>query len=174
MKAPVCAFSIAFILITMACAAINSSDQDTQPFPTWIATQNGQEEYSKALKQWQSHNFSNYQITIDVFSSMLAPPCSVKATLTVRENNLIATSEVVTPFPIQMPDGSVMYNPECHDYENYLMPNQFEIVEKLLTGQIPFGWNVKFDQEYGYITELTYANDGESLKSVKYFDFVPR
>jgi hypothetical protein len=174
MKAFVCVFAIAFILITMSCAAINLFDRDTQPVPTWIVTQNGQAEYSKALKQWRGHNISNYQITTDVFSSMLAPPCSVKATLTVRENNLIATSEIVTPIPIQMPDGSVMHNPECYVYENYLVANQFEFVEKLLTGQLPYSWNVKFDQEYGNITELTYATDGESLKIMKYFDFAPK
>lgn len=173
MKVPVGVFAITFILITTACATSNSSHQDTQPSPTWVATQNAQQEYSEALKRWQSHNISNYQITIDVFSSMLAPPCSVKGTLTVRENNLVATSEIATPMPIQMPDGSVMYNPECHVYENYLVMKQFEIVEKLLAGQLPYHWNVKFDEEYGYVTELTYAAGGESLKTVKYFDFEP-
>ena len=174
MKALVRVFVIVFILIITACTTIDLSHQDAQSSPTWIATQNAQEEYSKALKRWQSHNISNYQITVDIFSSIAAPPCFIKGILTVQENQLVATTEIETPMPIQMSDGNVIYNPECHVYENYSVAKQFEVVEKLLTGQLPYKWSVKFDGEYGYVTELTYIAGGESAKTVKYFDFEPK
>lgn len=105
---------------------------------------------------------------------MIAPPCFMKGKLTVQDNKLVETTELETPMPIQMPDGSVMYNPECHVYENYLVIKQFEVVKNLLTGQLPYKWNVKFDAEYGYVTELTYTTGGESVKSVIYSNFEPK
>jgi hypothetical protein len=100
----------------------------------------------------------------------------MKGVLKVQNNQLVGVTETETPMPIPMPDDSVIYNPDCHEYENYLVPKQFEKVEKLLIGQLPYQWNVKFDPEYGYITELIYTpgEGSESLKEVRYFNFKPK
>src|SRR5258707_562601 len=170
MKTPIRFFSFNFLLILLitACSTNNSSPQNILSSPTWVATQDAQNEYSKALKRWQSHNISNYEITVDIFSSMLAPPCFMKGIITVQNNTTVTVREIETPMPIQMSNGNVIYNPECHDYGNYLVTKQFEVVENLLTGQLPYRWSVKFDAEYGYITELTYTTSGESAKRVIY------
>ena len=164
---------LGFSMIT-ACATSDPTRQETQSAPTWVVTQNAEDEYSKALERWESHKVSSYEITVNIFSSFLSPPCLAKATLTVRQNKLMEIHETETPIPIQIPDGNILYNPECHDYENYLVTKQFEIIKKLLTGELPYKWGASFDSEYGYIQELTFATDGESMKSVSYFNFSPK
>jgi uncharacterized protein DUF6174 len=173
-KTSICVCVLLLILFTSACATINSSLEEVQPSPTWVATQNAQDEYPRALKRWQSHGISSYEISVDIFSSFVTPPCSMKGTITVQDNNLLTITEIETPMPIQMSNGEVIYNPECHEYQNYLVIEQFEVVEKLMTGQLPYHWNVQFDPEYGYVTKLTYANGGESVKDVSYFNFKPK
>ena len=164
-----------FLMIT-ACQA----NHEISISPTWVATQNAQDEYSKALNRWQSHQISNYEITVEIFSSVAAPPCSTKVILNVQDHNLIAMTELETPMPIQLPDKSLIYNPECHEYENYLVDIQFEEVKKLLMGKLSNGtlsvnWKVKFDTEYGYISELLYGVTGsESIRVVSYSNFIQK
>lgn len=169
-----------WLLAIHACNTGQVNNQNTLASPTWVATQDAQDEYLKALNRWQSRHISNYEITVEIFSSVLAPPCSAKVTLKVQNNKLSTMTELETPMPIQLPDKSVIYNPECHDYENYLMEKQFEVVENLLTGKLSkenrnVNWNVKFDAEYGYITELVYVVLGsEATGVISYSNFKQR
>ena len=174
MKTSIHVCAVLLILLTSACVMVNSSDQEVQPSSTWVATQNAQDEFSKALERWRSHDISTYEISVNIFSSFVAPPCFMKGIITVQDNKLLTVTEIETPMPIQMPDGKVIYNPECHEYENYLVTEQFEVVERLLTGKLPYNWNVKFDPEYGYVSRLSYAGGGESAKDVSYFNFKPK
>jgi hypothetical protein len=96
----------------------------------------------------------------------------------VKDRSLFTVKELETPMPIQLPDKSILYNPECHEYGNYLIEKQFEQVMNLLTGKLSnentnVNWKVKFDTEYGYISELLYSVTGsESIRTVKYSNFI--
>ena len=162
------------ILSIASCTTSSSSLQEVQPSPTWIASPEIQKTYIDARDRWQSLNVSNYAITVDVFSSRLAPPYSAKVTITVQDNKLVATHEIETPMPVQLLDGRVVYNPECHEYEDFLVTKQFEVVEKLLAGELPYQWNATFDAEYGFVTELNLFIGGESTTIVSYSDFQPK
>jgi hypothetical protein len=169
----------AWLLLTTACSSKQIIKIYISASPTWVATQDAQQEYSKALERWHSHHLSNYEIIVNIYSS-ISTPCSAKATLKVQNNRLLTVTELETPIPIPLPDKSVIFNPECHNYENYLIEKQFEVVEDLLTGKFSnenwnVNWNVKFDAEYGYITELAYVVTGsEATRVVNYSNFTQK
>ena len=177
MKKLVCTLVIAtlwFLAIT-ACKSNQANNQDALASPTWVTTQDVQGEYSNAVNRWQSHHVSNYEITVNISSSVLPPPCSSKVILHVQGNSLFAFAEIETPMPIQSSDGSEINNPECHDYGNYMMEKQFEIIENLLAGKLSYDkWSVKFDPTYGYITELIFVPRGEAIRMVNFSNFRQR
>jgi Family of unknown function (DUF6174) len=166
--------TVLLFLTLSECTSFSTTDLSAQPTYARVATQNVSDEYSKALNRWQQHGISSYEITVSAFSSVLAPPCSIKTTLIVQDNKLVATSDIETPVPVQMPTGAVIYNPECQDYERYLVTEQFKMVELLLADQSAYPWKVNFDPEYGYITELNATFGGESLIQFRFYGFQPK
>jgi hypothetical protein len=81
---------------------------------------------------------------------------------------------IETPTPFYTSTGGELYNPECHEYERYLLENQIELVEKLRIGEIKLDWRAIFDGNYGHITKLIVGTGGESVRVVNYSNFRPK
>jgi len=148
--------------------------QNARPDASLTSTQPIEKKYSDALKKWQDHQIPHYEITVQVFSSLLPPPCQTKAVLFVEDNKLIAVTEIEPPVPLQAPNGKLLYNPECSDYERYLMARQFELLDKLIKGELPERlYEVSFNADYGYIAHLVFGT-GETMKDIRFSDFEPK
>lgn len=127
--------------------------------------------YNQAREQWKSKSIANYNITVDVSSSLLPPPCQMSATLIVIDNRLISAHELVTPIPLELPDNQLIQNPECSDYERYTIANQYDFVKEILENNLPYEiLSLEFDPDYGYISHLVIAT-GEAYKEASFTDF---
>lgn len=161
---------LSIFLAGTACTT-NSWLQNPHSTPSPVFTESVQEQYTKALARWRGRNIKSYQITVEVFSSRLSPPCQMRAVLTVRNDELAAITNLQTPVPVEAPDGRLLDNPECNDYQQYLVANQFALLNKLLRGEItekPYA--VKFDASYGYISHLSFGV-GETMRDASFSDF---
>lgn len=136
-----------------------------------------EEEYVSAIERWQVHQLTSYEITVEVFSSLLAPSCQMQATLIVEDNALIGVREIATPEVFQLPGGKLVSNPECSEYERYLIPNMFNLVDALLHKRQAAGEairQIEFDSQYGYISYLNFTSGGESTTKVTTTNFIPK
>jgi hypothetical protein len=141
---------------------------------TPVATEFVQEEYGKAQKRWQEHNIVSYNITVEVFSSLIPPPCNSKASINVRDNKLVNVIMTETPIPLQAPDGVLIYNPECNEYDKYLPNRQFELLGKLIAGEMTENlYQVSFNAEFGYIDHLVFGI-GETMREATFSNFEPK
>jgi hypothetical protein len=131
------------------------------------------EEYIVAFERWQSHDIKDYEITLDVFSSVLAPACQMKSTLKVEDDTLVHVVELITPEPYQLPNSETILNPECSEYDRYRITSLFDLVGTILGGEYMLGRHIqdaRFNLEYGYITYL-YIVGGNSVLEIKTSDF---
>ena len=161
---------LCLLILGTACTAFFQPSVQATATPT----ASYQEIFLESLGLWQSNRIPDYQITVDVFSSYAAPACRMKAVLTVRNNKLIHRDELLTPEPIELPNGQSLLNPDCSEYERYLVTTQFEFVDSLLRNQEHIQiYKLNFDPTYGYITHLVIIG-GEAVKDITYSDFKPR
>lgn len=136
------------------------------------ASESNQGKLSEALTIWESRHITDYQITVDIFSSYLAPPCQTQAVLYVKSGNLDGVKMIATPPPVQLPNGRSILNPECSDYSRYVVDTQFKFLSELLQSQFQGEvYRFEYDPKYGYITHLVVIG-GESTRDVRYSDFI--
>ncbi|MDR3574413.1 MAG: DUF6174 domain-containing protein [Anaerolineaceae bacterium] len=174
-------YKISFILLilfsTVSCS-VKSDHPDESPIltATPISIQQVQQEYTKALQRWENKKVVDYEITVNVYSSFEVSPCSMKAVLVVRNNKLATINELETEVPLELRDKTLAYNPECHDYEQYTISAQFELLDKILKGELNLDIyklvDIHFDPEYGYITHLLFGSE-ETVKDIKTSNFNP-
>ena len=60
----------------------------------------------------------------------------MKAGLIVRNNQLASVNEIEIATPLELRDKTLLYNPECHEYGRYTMSAQFELLDKILKGEL--------------------------------------
>ncbi len=126
--------------------------------------------YNQAREKWESIGITDYNITVDVFSSLLPPPCQMSAILIINDNKLLSVQELVTPAPVQLPDRIIL-DPECSDYEAYTINNQLDFVENIVENKLPYEIvALDFNQNYGYVTHLA-VKKSEAYKEVWFKDF---
>ena len=119
------------------------------------------------------HRIISYEITVEVISSVLPPTCHAQAILVVKDNTLVDVRKIRTPEANHLPDGKLMLNPQCEEYERYLVTSMFDLVDKLQHNKQPSGIHisaVKFNPEYGYVTYLRVFG-GESVLEVTTTNF---
>jgi Family of unknown function (DUF6174) len=161
--------AILFLVITSSCSTAYSSE--TVPKTSTSSPDSIQGSYNQARDKWKGKKIVNYDITVDVFSSLLPPPCQMRTVLQVRDGKLFSVQELVTPVPIQSSENQLVRNPECSDYERYLVVNEFEFVEAILDNRLPYKiTTIEFDPDYGYISHLT-IEKGEAYKEILFTDF---
>jgi hypothetical protein len=154
---------------------VKSDHPDGSPIltATPISVQHVQQEYTKALQRWENKKVVDYEITVDVSSSFIAPPCFIKTVLVVRNNKLSSVNELKTAMPVYSRDKTLLYNPECYNYEQYTISAQFELLDKILKGELNSYSklvDVSFDPDYGYITRILFGSE-ETVKDIVSSDF---
>ncbi len=167
MKLPYYGIAIIFIVfsVILACSRVVATSQQSVS-ATWVPTEHAQGEYVLALNRWNAYHINNYQITVQVFSSLLPPPCSSRFALGVADSRLISVIEIETPQPIELKDHTIVYNPGCHEYARFTPSALFEVIQEIFDGKIQYtSWRAKFDAKYGYISELVLLY-GESEKDI--------
>lgn len=178
MKITLCSlFLICLSLLgfVVACTSTTNSTNLT-PIPITSSFEKSiREEYLEALERWQTHQITGYEITVDVFSSFLAPACHMQATLVVQDNILVAVKEITTPEANQLPDGELISNPQCSEYGRYRITSILNLVDTFINKK-PSGeyiHDLRFNSEYGYVTHLSIMG-GESILEVNTSDFTPK
>ncbi|MBK9008615.1 MAG: hypothetical protein IPM31_16690 [Anaerolineae bacterium] len=158
-----------FLVINSSCSAVYPTTTITK---TSTSPDSIRDSYNDAREKWNTGGVVNYNITVDVFSSILPPPCQMIATLVVMDNKLFSIQELVTPVTIELPENQSIQNPECSDYERYTISNQFEFVEDILENSLSYEISsIEFDSDYGYISHLVITTKGEAYKEVLFTDF---
>lgn len=131
-------------------------------------------ELERKQQIWESKQIDHYRVTVSIFSTILAPSCESVANLTVRNGKLDAIAETVTPMAIPINDDQIIFNPQCHLYENYTVEAMMAEVSDILEGKVAWRMvmDMKFDPEYGFIRYLNIFGS-DSVMTVEYSDFVP-
>lgn len=162
-----------FLIGTTSCTSLGTRGEGEEGLPQLETP--SKITLEQALNKWEEHEIYNYEITVDMFASSLPPPCSMKATLVVEENELIAIREIATPVPVGLTDGELIFNQLCYEYERFIVLERFIRLENILSREPkPPSWDVQFNEEYGYIEELNIYYGGEAMERVVYSDFVIR
>jgi hypothetical protein len=161
---------VAVIVIILGIASCRNAPEHTAEFAS--QGEDTYTQYSVARQNWQSRSVANYQITVQVFSSILAPPCSSEFVLVVEEGEKVNVLETATAEAIQIQDNK-MQNPQCANYERYTVSAMLNEIALLLDEpKVSQVIEVSFDQEYGYIESFhIHYENSEAVKDVVYSDF---
>jgi len=168
-------YRIIFFVGLLLLFCIACSTEDTPPILTTISTQENSliDRYTHAIQQWQARQIDDYEITVNMYSSLLTPPCHMRVTLVVEDNVIKNVTVISTPEAVKLSDGQLLTNPICVDYDKYRITSTFELLDLLLHSNQDRVDEVRFDPEYGYITYLR-TSIGETMQEIKISDFKPK
>jgi hypothetical protein len=175
MKTVLCSLFLIWLSLLgfgVACTSTTDSANLAPIVTTSSFEKSVKEEYLEALERWQTHQITGYEITVDVFSSFLSPACHMQATLVVQDDILVDVREITIPKANQLPDGKLISNPQCSEYERYRITSTLNLVDTFFHKK-PSGehiHDVRFDSEYGYITYLSIIG-GESTLEINTSNF---
>ena len=154
---------------------ISCSTENNPPVLTTTGTQENSliDKYTRAVQQWQARQIDDYEITVNMYSSYLSPPCQMRVTLVVEDNHIVNIEIISTPEAVKLPDDQLLTNPICVDYDEYRISSTFESLDILLHSDQDRVDEIRFVPEYGYITCLR-TSFGESMEEIKISNFKPK